>query len=105
MCACVCVGGGLLGWQRWERKKETLPVLTCCDRFLGNLFQQIEGQAAGAGGLVTLFRDQLAGVVSSELTTSDGTRFSATDQPFTFLSVNVKNKKTLLEALKEVRVL
>ena len=60
----------------------------------------MESQTQG-GPCDRLLRDTVGGVMTSELA-AEGGHFSERDQDFTFLSVNVKNKKNLHAALEEV---
>lgn len=67
--------------------------------YLGNLFMQIESQIQGTNQ-EKLIKNVFGGVLSNELL-AEGNHYSQRAEPFSFLSVNVKNITTLETALKD----
>ncbi|CAM9139957.1 unnamed protein product [Choristocarpus tenellus] len=83
--------------QDWEGDPVDVMVQQDASEFLTLFFQQVEGCVMGSPW-ENLLKETFGGVYSNELL-AEGGRYSERPEPFSYISVEVKNMKTLHEAL------
>ena len=83
--------------QDWEGNPTNTMIQKDASEFLGMLFMQVEMRLQGSPQ-EHLLKEVFGGSQQNELI-ADG-KYSAREEPFTFLSVEIKNKKDLASAMR-----
>eukprot|EP01029_Cantina_marsupialis_P020832 TRINITY_DN4923_c0_g1_i1.p1 TRINITY_DN4923_c0_g1~~TRINITY_DN4923_c0_g1_i1.p1 ORF type:complete len:2806 (-),score=917.65 TRINITY_DN4923_c0_g1_i1:204-8621(-) len=86
-------------FKDWEGNPTNVAVQQDASEFLSMFFQKVESSVQGSP-VSDLLKRCFGGTVSSELVAADGKHYSERIDPFTFVSVSVKGKKSLEEGLK-----
>eukprot|EP00903_Cladosiphon_okamuranus_P019913 g18301.t2 len=83
----------------WEGQPLDVMVQQDASEFITQFFQQVEGQVMGSSS-ENILKQSFGGVYSNELLAEGGSLYSERPEPFSYISVEVKNMKTLAEALE-----
>ncbi|CAB1113461.1 unnamed protein product [Ectocarpus sp. CCAP 1310/34] len=83
----------------WEGQALDVMVQQDASEFITQFFQQVEGQVMGSAS-ENILKQCFGGVYSNELLAEGGLLYSERPEPFSYISVEVKNMKTLAEALE-----
>ncbi|CAM9482017.1 unnamed protein product [Scytosiphon promiscuus] len=83
----------------WEGQPLDVMVQQDASEFITQFFQQVEGQVMGSCS-ENILKQSFGGVYSNELLAEGGRLYSERPEPFSYISVEVKNMKTLAEALE-----
>ncbi|CAM9265373.1 unnamed protein product [Chrysoparadoxa australica] len=86
-------------FRDWEGAPTDVLVQQDASEFITIFFQQLEGLVMGTKW-ESLLKDSFGGVFSNELF-ADGGRYSERPEAFTFMSVNVRDIRSLYEALDD----